>query len=223
MLCMDEPARRMWCEGKFALEPLDDDIDHLVEPSSDARDVDVAGTGAGAAARKIKIYGLRMRFYWLKRTTLEFATDPADFDTDPSQIVQSEGPDAQERLFDVDGRPIETGHIIDVFSHEKDRLPDKHIVQLQWDVLRMYALSGGAAPGADSVPPPSDDDDDWASDRSESTWSYASYAPWEDAVDPDCLSDEEGFDPVWLRKQLSLKRRRDFNLPSPPSSDDGIE
>ncbi|KAF6833817.1 hypothetical protein CPLU01_05267 [Colletotrichum plurivorum] len=200
MLCMDESVSRMWSEGRFALEPLDDDIDHLVDPSPDARDVNMAATGAGATARKIKIYGLRMRFHWLEPTTLSSATDRADF-----------------RLFDADGRPIETGHLIDVFSHEKDRVPDKHIVQLQWDVLRMHAF--GAGPSVDSVSPaspPREDDDGEYDDGGYDSGRYDSeeYDDW----DLEGLSDfEPDPDGEYIRQQLDLKRRRDYNLPPPPS------
>jgi hypothetical protein len=43
--------------------------------------------------------------------------------------------------------PILDGHIITIRAYEKEALPDFDITMLQFDVIRMAALCGGAGPG----------------------------------------------------------------------------
>ncbi|KAF6813092.1 hypothetical protein CSOJ01_04778 [Colletotrichum sojae] len=114
MLCMDRPAKWLWSEGFFALEPLDDNIDYEMEaptalPSSDSEgDVEMAGT-----TRRTKKMGR-----------------PLDH------------PDIY--LLDANGRPVETGRIVEIHSEDEGALPDRDLIRLHWDMLRVHALAGGA-------------------------------------------------------------------------------
>ncbi|CCF34577.1 hypothetical protein CH063_06543 [Colletotrichum higginsianum] len=49
-------------------------------------------------------------------------------------------------VHDVDGRPLENGQILEIFPTSQAEAPDMDILQLQWDILRMHALTGGADP-----------------------------------------------------------------------------
>lgn len=146
MLCMDRVVYEMWSQGQFALEPLDDDLVEPADAPSAARDDDAADeTEAGSKdprVQKVQKYGIRLRFHWLARTTLESPAARADFAMDPRQMWKPRDDDVQ--LLDANGRPIETGRIIDIYAEDDTVLPDREILQLQWDILRMHALSGGA-------------------------------------------------------------------------------
>ncbi|KAF6833818.1 hypothetical protein CPLU01_05268 [Colletotrichum plurivorum] len=142
MLCMDRAARKMWSQGLFALEPMEDNIDHWED---DYNFVEMTGTDGRRP--KVMIYGIQLRFHWLKRTTLQSPVARADFAAHPRELWRhEEEPQLQSCLFDTNNRPIESGRIIKVFARDKAWLPDKEILRLQWDLLRMHALMGRADP-----------------------------------------------------------------------------
>ncbi|KAF6813093.1 hypothetical protein CSOJ01_04779 [Colletotrichum sojae] len=121
---------------------MEDNIDHW----EDDDDV-VEMTGTDGRRPKVMIYGIHLRFHWLKRTTLQSPVATADFAAHPREMWHpEEEPQLQSRLLDTNGRPIESGRIIKIFARDKARLPDKEILRLQWDLLRMHALMGRADP-----------------------------------------------------------------------------
>lgn len=152
MLCMDSRTHWLWSQGYFALEPLDDDIGYeraATSPASSASDTQEEEEEEARRRKRrktaTKVYGIRLRFHWLPRTTIKSPDGPADFTADPRRMWTPL--DHQEiYLLDTDGQRVESGRIIDIHSEDESALPDRDILQLRWDALRMYALSGGADP-----------------------------------------------------------------------------
>lgn len=145
MLCMDRPAHWLWSEGFFALEPLDDNIDYEMEapPASSSSDSEGDVEMAGTTRRTKKVYGLRLRFHWLPRTTLKSPDGPADFSADPRRIGRPlDHPEIY--LLDSNGRRVETGRIVEIYSEDEGALPDRDLIRLHWNMLRVHALAGGA-------------------------------------------------------------------------------
>lgn len=160
MVCMDRRVHKMWSRGEFALEPMDVNIDEMVEPEAPAPVTGGSRRSGRQGTAKVTKYGIQVRFHWLKRTTLQSPEAMADFTVHPSQIWRPD--DGNPRLLDTNGRPIDSGHIIRIYAMDKTQLPDMDILQLQWDLLRMHALSGGADPSVyDSAFPDDDEDPDW--------------------------------------------------------------
>ncbi|KAF6833518.1 hypothetical protein CMUS01_06537 [Colletotrichum musicola] len=143
MLCMDRPAHWLWSEGFFALEPLDDNIDYEVEapPASSSSDSEGDVEMAGTTRRTKKVYGLRLRFHWLPRTTLTSPDGPADFSADPRRMGKPlDHPEIY--LLDANGLPASTGRIIEIYSEDEGALPDRDLIRLHWDMLRVTCAGG---------------------------------------------------------------------------------
>jgi len=63
-------------------------------------------------------------------------------------------------------RPVESGQIFTITAEDIDTLPDYDILLLQWDVLRMWRLAGGADP---AIYPDNPFDSDDEADVSQAT------------------------------------------------------
>ncbi|WQF81348.1 Putative HNH nuclease [Colletotrichum destructivum] len=92
------------------------------------------------------IEGVKLRFHWLKRTTHEsmYSILGPDAELNPRKMWK----DWEDNIVvhDVDGRPLENGHVLGIFPTSQAEAPDMEILRLRWDVLRMHALTGGADP-----------------------------------------------------------------------------
>lgn len=164
MVCMGRAACEMWSQGTFALEPLgviteddekkkDEDAqdDDTQEKDEVVRGVaETSGTGPRGSKRKRPTpmrYGIKLRFHWLRRTTLQSPAQTVNFAEHPSNIWRPEDMEPRRCLLDINGRPIDDGHIIKIYSYNnRDELPDLEILRLRWDIYRMTALCGRADP-----------------------------------------------------------------------------
>ncbi|KAK2051600.1 hypothetical protein LY76DRAFT_630451 [Colletotrichum caudatum] len=104
---------------------------------------------------------IRVRFHWLKNTNVENMITEVDFSDDPVERLQGlEGPGGGlVKAFNATTcRQVEDGQIFTFRSDSEKHLPDYEILLLQWDLLRMWRLAGGADP---SMYPLYDDFDAW--------------------------------------------------------------
>ncbi|KAK2039377.1 hypothetical protein LZ31DRAFT_598914 [Colletotrichum somersetense] len=92
---------------------------------------DAADSAQGTTSQQR--WGIRLRFRWLKRTDVRDLNAPV-------------------------GR-VESGQVFAVTADGPDGLPEYDILLLQWDLLRIWRLAGGADPAV-CYPFDSDDDDD---------------------------------------------------------------
>ncbi|OHF03718.1 hypothetical protein CORC01_01037 [Colletotrichum orchidophilum] len=93
---------------------------------------------------KEKTIGIRIRFHWLRRTT---GVTPDTLPNDMAALRLKWDPrNPSVIVHDVNGRPLDDGHLVDIYDIEDAKAPDLQILQLQWDVFRMHALAGGADP-----------------------------------------------------------------------------
>ncbi|EFQ36143.1 uncharacterized protein GLRG_11287 [Colletotrichum graminicola M1.001] len=100
---------------------------------------------------------IQVRFHWLKKTNDEGMklTSNIDFSDDPIGRLQGEG---LAKAFNATTcRQVEDGQVFTFRSKNRKHLPDYDILLLQWDLLRMWRLAGGADP---SIYPFHDEFDD---------------------------------------------------------------
>ncbi|TKW60058.1 hypothetical protein CTA1_3134 [Colletotrichum tanaceti] len=121
----DTPSKRAKGKGKEKEQLEDFELKEAVEP-------------------KRRSVGIRIRFHWLRKT---IAVTP---DTIPRNMAELRTRwsswDPNVTVHDVDGRPLDDGHIVDVYDTDDAKAPDFDILQLQFDIFRMQALSGRADP-----------------------------------------------------------------------------
>ncbi|KAK2035526.1 hypothetical protein LX32DRAFT_723693 [Colletotrichum zoysiae] len=142
MICLGATLRKWWYMGLFALEPME-------KPQP----LDAAGSAQGAASQQR--WGIRLRFHWLKRTDIPDLNAAVDFSEDPVPKMQE--PEGRCMIFNATTcRPTESGQVFTVTADDPDKLPDYDILLLQWDLLRIWRLAGGADP---AVCYPFDSDD----------------------------------------------------------------
>ncbi|KAK1452803.1 hypothetical protein CCUS01_10677 [Colletotrichum cuscutae] len=94
--------------------------------------------------RARKAIGIRIRLHWLRRT---MGLTPDNLPTNLAELWRTLSPwDDDYVVHDKDARPVDDGQIIDIFDTADAKAPDFDILQLQFDVFRMQALSGRADP-----------------------------------------------------------------------------
>ncbi|KAF3799349.1 hypothetical protein GCG54_00001391 [Colletotrichum gloeosporioides] len=150
ILCLSKELNSLWDQGLFALEPLDDIIDFVVYEM----------TEDGGETSPSTVYGARYRFHWLPRTSLlgpeskvdlalhpdEILAKPSTNDTTPRRVLSQvfkrflSFPDSRQ------GAEIENGRIVDIFADNRALLPDRDLMRMRFDVLRVHALNGGRGP-----------------------------------------------------------------------------
>ncbi|KAI3541301.1 hypothetical protein CSPX01_07660 [Colletotrichum filicis] len=88
--------------------------------------------------------GIRVRLNWLPKT---MCLTPDNLPTNMTELRRTWSPwDEDYVVHRKDARPVDDGQIIDIFDTADAKAPDFDILQLQFDVFRMQALSGRADP-----------------------------------------------------------------------------
>ncbi|KAF5524255.1 hypothetical protein CGCA056_v004108 [Colletotrichum aenigma] len=144
ILCLSKELSSLWDQGLFALEPLDDDIDFIVYEM----------TEDGGETLPSNVYGARYRFHWLPRTSLSGPESKVDFALHPNAILAKLPRRVLSQVFKKilsfagsrQGADIENGRIVDIFADNRALLPDRDLMQIRFDVLRVHALNGGRGP-----------------------------------------------------------------------------
>lgn len=130
MICLSPLLQRWWRKAYFALEP-DEKIPN----------------------------GVRVRLRWLKRTAFTVKDKLETLAIDPRDCLlwpQEEGVIAIKDL--VSGHPLLDGTLFDFASDDPQNQVSFDLLQLQWDLLRMAALSGAVEAVEDPSWNPDDDD-----------------------------------------------------------------
>ncbi|KAI4149166.1 MAG: hypothetical protein LQ340_004762 [Diploschistes diacapsis] len=105
--------------------------------------------------------GITMRFWWLQRTGMRLSDRNIDITADPATLFHQSNEPGHISMVDFGTcRPICSGDVITVTAQEPADVPDFEILQLQWDLLRMTALTGAAEDAEDDEDDDDDDDDD---------------------------------------------------------------
>ncbi|CAI0641688.1 unnamed protein product [Colletotrichum noveboracense] len=150
ILCLSKELSSLWDQGLFALEPLDDNIDFVVYEM----------TEDGGEILPSNVYGARYRFHWLPRTSLSGPESKVDFALHPSAILAKPPTNVTaprrvlsqvfKKILSFAGScqdaDIENGHIVDIFADNRALLPDRDLMRIRFDVLRVHALNGGRGP-----------------------------------------------------------------------------
>ncbi|KAE9579082.1 hypothetical protein CGMCC3_g4689 [Colletotrichum fructicola] len=150
ILCLSKELTSLWDQGLFALEPLDDNIDFVVYEM----------TEDGGETLPSTVYGARYRFHWLPRTSLSGPESKVNFAVHPDEILAKPPTNdtAPRRVlsqvfkkilsFTGSHQPadIKNGRIVDIFADNRALLPDRDLMRIRFDVLRVHALNGGRGP-----------------------------------------------------------------------------
>ncbi|KAK2051443.1 hypothetical protein LY76DRAFT_630527 [Colletotrichum caudatum] len=125
------------------------------KPNEECKQNEECGPNEGCGPNEDWV--IRVRFHWLKKTNVEGMTMESfvDFSDDPIGRLQGEG---LAKAFNATTcRQVEDGQVFTFRSKIREHLPDYDILLLQWDLLRMWRLAGGADP---SIYPFHDEFDD---------------------------------------------------------------
>ncbi|KAF4826614.1 hypothetical protein CGCTS75_v008977 [Colletotrichum tropicale] len=150
ILCLSKELSSLWDQGLFALEPLDDNIDFVVYEM----------TEDGGETSPANVYGARYRFHWLPRTSLSGPESQIDFALHPDEILAKPPTNdtaslrvlhqVLKKVLSFAGSrqsaEIENGRIVDIFADNRALLPDRDLMRIRFDVLRVHALNGGRGP-----------------------------------------------------------------------------
>lgn len=94
--------------------------------------------------RARKAIGIRIRLHWLRKL---MGLTPDNLPKNLAELWRTLSPwDDDYVVHDKDARPVDDGQIVDIFDTADAKAPDFDILQLQFDVFRMQALSGRADP-----------------------------------------------------------------------------
>ncbi|KAK1965204.1 hypothetical protein LY78DRAFT_747875 [Colletotrichum sublineola] len=134
MICLSPQLHDWWTRGYFALEPIKSSAkmehSHTLPLAQEDR-----------------------------HPTL---TPQVNFSQDPVAKLQSlkgEGGGLVKTFNATTGRLVESGQIFTIAAGSSDDIPDFDILLLQWDLLRMWSLAGGADPAIYPLDDYYDDDD----------------------------------------------------------------
>ncbi|KDN62553.1 hypothetical protein CSUB01_02270 [Colletotrichum sublineola] len=148
MICLNATLREWWHMGFFGLEPME-------KP----RPSDEPGSTPGSSETQTRKWAVRLRFQWLKKTNIRDLKTVVDFSDDP--VLKLQELECPQEIFDAaTGQQIsiENGHIFTITADSPDALPDYDILLLQWNLLRMWRLGGGADPTIYHLYWPEDDE-----------------------------------------------------------------
>jgi len=181
MITLSNQLHKLWDDGVFGLEPIRILQDYKIVQKPDAQEKPGSGPsavkrGAGAAedqpphkraaGKQTKsvdemklMHGIELRFHWLQKTKLGGLDDsPPTVDADPRQMW---GEWHHDNVRDnAHATPLETGHILTIWSEDRSKLPNWELVSIQWLAFRLHRLSGAA--DVDLYAPQKDQDDDEA-------------------------------------------------------------
>lgn len=130
MVCLSPVLHHWWGKAFFALEPYE----------------------------KLP-NGVRVRLRWLKRTSFSVRDKLEDLAINPRHHLiwpQEEGVVAMRDI--SSGHPLLDGTLFDLTSDDPKNQVSFDLLQLQWDLLRMAALSGAAEAAEDPSWNPDEDD-----------------------------------------------------------------
>ncbi|KEZ42870.1 hypothetical protein SAPIO_CDS5298 [Scedosporium apiospermum] len=128
MICLEPLLHRWWRMAYIALEPYEKLPD-----------------------------GVRVRLRWLHRTPFD-VEQRLDLDTDPRQHLSSPSVAGLLKMVDFrSGHPLLDGTIVDLVSSDPNQCVSFEILELQWDLLRLAALSGAAEAAQGASWDPDDD------------------------------------------------------------------
>ncbi|KAK2054101.1 hypothetical protein LY76DRAFT_246800 [Colletotrichum caudatum] len=152
MISLNPQLHDWWGRGFFALEPMGEPV----------QSSDTSETSAGSS-KKQKLQGkwsIKLRFHWLRKTDVPTLTSTVDFRRDPLSMLVAPDPERPVAAVDLKTwRPVESGQVFTVSAEDPNELPDHDILLLQWDILRMWRLAGGADPEIYSDNPFDSDDE----------------------------------------------------------------
>lgn len=116
MICLAPLLHTWWSQGKIGFEP----VERLEN-------------------------GIRLRFWWLNPTGKQPDQEKAILHTDPRPLFRQFALPRSQYVSNFNtGRLVHTGTIITITADEKENIPNWDIFSLQWDLIRMCALSGAA-------------------------------------------------------------------------------
>ncbi|KAL9477342.1 hypothetical protein ACSS6W_007183 [Trichoderma asperelloides] len=124
MLCLNRQLQHWWYDGRFALKPLRKEGDKII-----------------------------VQWYWLKDSFLR-PMQPIRMIDDMSSLVDPHGwgDDIEESFAQhKSGRKIETGHIFAIGGGNPEHLPAFELLELQWYLVRVAAISGAHGPWTKGV------------------------------------------------------------------------
>ncbi|KAK2027816.1 hypothetical protein LX32DRAFT_673871 [Colletotrichum zoysiae] len=185
MITLSNKLHKLWDDGVFGLEPIarPQKSDTLAPPT-----LEKPGTGPSAVKRgadtvehqpphkmvtkgnktgkegklvsvEKPMYGITLRFHWLQKTTLVGLDDsPPTLDADPRSMWQDW--DHDNVRDNEHATPLDNGHIITIWSDDKEKLPNWDLLSVQWLAFRLHRLSGAA--DVELYAPQKDQDDDEA-------------------------------------------------------------
>ncbi|KAK1573435.1 uncharacterized protein LY79DRAFT_411433 [Colletotrichum navitas] len=171
MISLSPQLHDWWGRGLFAFEPMGEarlsespsNTGAAIQPTPiGSPSTRTTPTRAAKVAKNTKPpqeWSIQLRFHWLRDTNIPTLKSPVNLSADP--IAMLETPDPNRHLAAVNlatWRPVENGQLFTITAQDPNALPDYDILLLQWDVLRMWRLAGGADPAIYSL---DDDDDDY--------------------------------------------------------------
>ncbi|KAK1970237.1 hypothetical protein LY78DRAFT_677907 [Colletotrichum sublineola] len=133
MISLSPQLHAWWSRGYFALEPME-----APEP------VEVQTTTPTRSTFKTA-WRIKLRFHWLQKTGIFNLLSTVNYSDDP--VTKFEDLGCNLNIVDArTWRPVESGQVITITADSPEHLPNYDILLLQWDLLRMWRLSGGADP-----------------------------------------------------------------------------
>lgn len=129
MICLNPVLHQWWGKGYFALEPFE-----RIEN------------------------GTRVRLRWLKQSPFTVYDKVENLATDPRHLLRSPQEEGVVAMRDfASGHPLLDGAIFDLTSGRPENEVSYDLLKLQWDLLRMTALSGAGEAADDPSWRPDED------------------------------------------------------------------
>lgn len=121
-ICLCPSLRDAWHRGEFALKPL--------------------SHGWDAVEKK---HSLKIALYWMKKST----PSPYYYHLSAYNYLSTDDRAAQytTRAMNIyTGARVVSGDIFTVWADREEDLPDRELLNFQWDIIRMASLCSGAEP-----------------------------------------------------------------------------
>jgi hypothetical protein len=156
-ICLCPSLRDAWLRGEFALKPL--------------------SQGWDAEEKK---HSLKIALYWMRKST----PSPCYYHLLAHDYLMTDDhtPRYTTRAVNIyTGARVVSGDIFTVWADKEEDLPDRELLNLQWDIIRMASLCAGAEPTEIDH----EDSDDDSEDDSEEDPEEGSEEDEEDEEDSD--------------------------------------
>ncbi|KAK1980137.1 hypothetical protein LZ30DRAFT_145096 [Colletotrichum cereale] len=160
MISLSPQLHDWWSRGLFAFEPMGEP-----EAFDAATPTKVTPTRSNLArnAKKVKRtqqWSIRLRFHWLQVTNIGDLKSQVNFSEDPITMLRDWDHECLPQAANLrTWRPVENGQVFTITADDYDKLPDYDILLLQWDLVRMRRLAGGADPAIYSSDASDSEDD----------------------------------------------------------------